>query len=173
MHRPCKLNLMDELLLVLMKLRLNLLNEDLAYKFGVCPSTISRSIHKWLNIMYIKLGMCIRWPDRETVRKTLPTAFQKHYPQTRCIIDCSEVFIERPTSFKARAQAYSNYKKTNKVKFLIGITPTGVICFLSKCWGGRVSDQELTMSSGFLSLLEPEDMVLADRGFLIEEDLFI
>ena len=59
------------------------------------------------------------------------------------------------------------------MKFLIGITPTGVICFLSKCWGGRVSDQEQTRNSSFLKLIEPGDVILADQGFLIEEDVAI
>jgi len=172
-NRPTKLSLMDEFLLVMMKLRLNLLTEDLAHRFSVSISTVSRIFHKWLDVMYTRLAKCIRWPDRETVRKTLPVAFQKHFPQARCIIDCSEIFIERPTSFKARAQTYSNYKKHNTVKFLIGITPTGVICFLSLCWGGRVSDQELTRCSGFLNSIEPGDVILADRGFLIEDDVAI
>lgn len=168
---PGKLSLMDEFLMVLMKLRLGLLNEDLGYRFGVSNSTVSRIFHKWLESMYCRLKPCIRWPDKETVRKTLPIAFQKHYLKVRCIIDCTEVFIERPTSLRARAQTYSNYKKHNTIKFLIGITPSGVICFLSKCWGGRVSDKELTQESGFLSKLEPTDEIMADRGFLIEEEL--
>ena len=166
-----KLTLMDEFLMVLMKLRLGLLNEDLGYRFGVSNSTVSRTFHKWLESMYIRLKPCIRWPDKETVRKTLPIAFKKHYSKVRCIIDCTEVFIERPTSLQARAQTYSNYKKHNTIKFLIGITPSGVICFLSKCWGGRVSDKELTRESGFLNKLEHTDEIMADRGFLIEEEL--
>ena len=166
-----KLSLMDEFLMVLMKLRLGLLNEDLGYRFGVSNSTVSRIFHKWLECMYCRLKTCIRWPDKETVRKTLPIAFQKHHSRVRCIIDCTEVFIERPTSLQARAQTYSNYKKHNTIKFLIGITPSGVICFLSKCWGGRVSDKELTQESGFLSKLEPTDEIMADRGFPIEEEL--
>ena len=55
----------------------------------------------------------------------------------------------------ARAQTYSNYKHHNTVKFLIGITPQGVISFVLKGWGGRVSDKHLTATEncGLLSHL--------------------
>ena len=98
---PGKLTLMDEFLMVLMKLRLNLLNEDLGYRFGVASSTVSRNFHKWLEVMYMRLKPMIRWPDKETVHKTLPNCFKKHYFRVRCIVDCTEVFIERPTCLRA------------------------------------------------------------------------
>ena len=43
--------------------------------------------------------------------------------------------------------------------------------FLSQCWGGRVSDKTLTQESGFLQLLEYGDVVLADRGFTVNDDI--
>ena len=42
---------------------------------------------------------------------------------------------------------------------------------MSKCWGGRVSDRHLTVHSGFLDKLSHGDLVLADRGFDIADDL--
>ena len=55
---------------------------------------------------------------------------------------------------------WSNYKHHNTVKFLIGVTPQGVISFISKAWGGRVSDKYLTENSGLLRKLFPGDIVL-------------
>ena len=46
------------------------------------------------------------------------------------IIDCFEVFIERPSSLLARAATWSSYKHHNTVKFLIGITPQGLVYIL-------------------------------------------
>ena len=49
-------------------------------------------------------------------------------------IDCSEVFIEQPKSLTNQAATWSDYKHHNTVKFLVGITPTGFISFLSDCY---------------------------------------
>ena len=45
------------------------------------------------------------------------------------------------------------------------------ISFTSKCWGGCVSDKHLTMNSGSLKLLHHGDMVIADRGFDVGNEL--
>ena len=161
----------DSLLLTLMRLRLNLRIEDLSYRFGVPVSTVADVFHKLISIMHVHLKFLIEWPTRETCCTNMPQIFRDLYPRARCIIDCSEIFVERPYSYQARAQTYSNYKKHNTVKFLVGITPSGAISFLSKCWGGRATDKCITMNSGFLRLLEPGDIILADRGFDIGDDI--
>jgi len=48
-----------------------------------------------------------------------------------------------------------------------------MISFLSKAWGDRASDQHITRESGFLDLLERTDLLMADRGFTIKEDLMV
>jgi hypothetical protein len=55
--------------------------------------------------------------------------------------------------------------------FFAGCAPSGFVTFLSKAYGGRVTDCHMTTDSGILSLLEPGDTVLADKGFpYIAED---
>ena len=59
----------------------------------------------------------------------------------------------------------------NYVKYLIGIIPQGTVSFISEGWGGRVSDKHLTENSGLLDHLTPGDVILADRGFDIQESV--
>ena len=60
--------------------------------------------------------------------------------------------------------------KHNTVK-VIAVSPTGCISFISKVWGGRVSDKEITQKSGFLDDIEFGDVIMANRGFKVEDDL--
>ena len=161
----------DEFFAVLARLRLNLMLKDLAMRFDVSLGTMSNIFQMWLDVMFIRLKFLIVWPSQEILENNMPLAFQQLYPNCRVIIDCSEIFIEMPSSFEARSKTFSNYKKHNTVKFLIGITPCGTVSFLSKCWGGRVSDKAITQDSHFLRMLEPGDIVLADRGFTVSEDI--
>ena len=103
----------------------------------------------------------------------MPKCFQYSFgKKTTVIIDCFEVFIEKPSNLLARAQAYSNYKSHNTIKVLIGISSQGTITFVSQAWGDRTSDKFLTENCGLLNKLKPGDLVMADRESTIHESVW-
>jgi len=132
-----KLTWHQEFMATVMKLRLNCQIQDLAFRFNVSCSTVSRIFLKWITAMDHCLRHLIWWPDRESLQKTMHECFRASFgTKVAIIIDCFEIFIERPSNLLARASTWSSYKHHNTVKILIGIAPQGVITFVSKGWGG-------------------------------------
>ena len=159
-------------IVVLLKLRLNLGLQDIAFRLNVSVATVSRLLHETLDIMVAKLEWLIKWPTREELWKTTPNCFRTCYgTKVIAIVDCYEIKIETPSHLVAKSATWSQYKHSNTAKVFIAMCPQGVTTFLSCAWGGRVSDKHLRVNSGFLAKLLPGDVVLADRGFDIEEDV--
>ena len=104
--------------------------------------------------------------------RLLPLLFRKFFgTKVAVIIDCFEAFINKSSNYMARACTWSQYKHHNTIKFLIGISPQGVVSFISKAWGGRVSDKYLTEHPNFLKNILLGGVVLADRGFDIADSI--
>lgn len=165
--RLCKFR---KLILVLMKLRLGTPIQDLAFRFDISYSVASKTFKSILHVLYVRLKPLIYWPERKELQQSMPLSFRQHFGlKIAVVIDCFEIFIERPSNLMARAQTWSNYKSHYTVKYLIAIVPLGVISFISQGWGGRTSDKLITEQCVLLEKLNPGDVVLADRGFNIAD----
>lgn len=155
----------DRLNLFLMKLNLGISFTALAALFSVHKSTAARTFRYLLDILSVRLERWVFVPARDIIKESLPPAFKTNYPGCTFIIDCTEIRTETPSDPEQQHYLYSSYKGGYTIKLLIGIIPNGMISFISRIYGGRRSDSHITVNSGFLSLVEPGDVVLSDKGF--------
>ena len=84
------------------------------------------------------------------------------------VVDCTEIYIETPSSLAAQSITWSSYKHHNTVKYLICIRNDGGVCLISRGFGGRSSDQ-LIFKKSLDSVLKMGDVLLADRGFNVND----
>ena len=169
--RPANLSQANEFFLMLVRLRLNLKEHDLAKRFDISQSSVSRIFTTWINYCYLRLGMLPCWPDRITIKNTMPAIFKEKYPNTTVIVDATEIKVNTPSSLLLQSQTFSSYKSSNTFKALLGVSPAGYVMFVSSLYTGSISDTQLVEKSGFLTLLQQGDEVMADRGFTIRDVL--
>lgn len=154
----------EEYCLTLVRIRRGYDVELLSHLFGISKSHVCRILPSWINFLAKCLKPLIKWPSEDVVRANLPHSFRS-FPRTRCIIDCTEIYVEKAFRPAAQRATWSSYKHANTFKLLVGIMPSGAITFLSKLYSGSISDQAIVKQSKFVDNIEEGDDVMADRGF--------
>lgn len=169
---PGKLSKFEIFFITLNRLRLSTSFTFFKYKFNVSHQTISKYFHKCLFVLHSALKSLVYWPEREILKSAMPKIFKQNFGDAvTIVVDCFEIAIQTSTQKKAVCQTWSNYKHGQTGKFLIGISPSGFIMFISSGFVGRASDKKVTTDSGFLSYLKEGDVVMADRGFLVRDEI--
>ncbi|XP_066596535.1 uncharacterized protein [Prorops nasuta] len=139
-----KISKENRLLIFLIKIKTGLTFSAISVLFNIHKTTVSRIFFTALKHLNTTTKNLIFWPRKSVVMRSVPECFKHKDDRILC---------------------FSHYKKGFTFKGLIGITPSGFICFKSNAAGGRKSDSQLTVESGFIDLLEEDDTVLADKGF--------
>ena len=145
----------------------------LSWRFDIPKSTVSKYLVTWTNLLYFSLGKIVIWPSKVQVLDTMNETFNTTYPSTLCIIDCTEIFCQRPSSLSFQSAMYSNYKHHVTYKGLLGIAPFGAITFIRELYERSISDKEIVKRSSILNknLWDDNDSIMADRGFTIQNVL--
>ena len=143
-----KLTNEDELLLVLTRWRVGMLQQDLVARFELSQSHVSRIITTWVNAMFHRFKELEIWPTCEQTLPNLPEKVWEFCPTLRCIIDATEIYIEHPKNPEVQQLTFSMYKNHNTLKSLVGISGDGTRNVLSSLEGGSISDRDLAVKSG-------------------------
>ena len=95
----------------------------------------------------------------------MPQIFRNPSLSTRCIIDTTEIFIDKAKNHTSSLTLiFSNYENHNTFKALVEISPSRAI-FASNLHRGNMSDSSFRLTG----LLEEWDSVMVDRGFTISD----
>ena len=158
-------------ILTFMKLKHAMSFSLLAVLFGLSVTSVSSIFAETVSLLSVILSATICWPDKEEVLNNMPKCFSK-FQKTRIIVDCTEVPVENAKCLCCRLKCYSHYKGHQTCKFLVGVSPAGLITAVSVPWGGRASDKVIFEHMPTVKELEPfADAVMADKGFHIEKVL--
>ena len=156
-----KIPLIEEFFAVLVRLKVGLMLSDISSRIGISEGHFSKIFDTWIKFLSCELEALTRFPSLPEIKRHMPEQFKK-YPNTRCIIDCSEVFCQKPSDLKSQRELWSNYKHHNTYKALVAISPDGSIALISKLYGGSSSDKFITKDCGILDYLQPGDSVMAE-----------
>jgi len=146
-----KLQPIDELFLTLVRLRRGYSLETLAHFFALASSTVSLIFSTWIQFLYCHFNSLRKamFPERQHFKCKLPRVFRT-FKNIRCIIDCTDFFVQMPRDFCRQGNLYSSYKNHHTYKSLIGIAPNGAIIYVSDLFEGSISDRAIVEECEFL-----------------------
>ena len=109
------------------------------------------------------------WPEMEVVTFYASSNFRQKFPNTRAIFDGTECPLQKSKAPSAQQVTYSTYKNRNTTKVLIGITPSGMVSYVSPTYAGCTSDRQIVERSALTSMCDPGDSIMADKWFDIQD----
>ncbi|XP_055012317.1 uncharacterized protein LOC129409755 isoform X2 [Boleophthalmus pectinirostris] len=149
----------DHLLIVLMKLKMGLCDDDLGYRFRMSGEIITAICQTWIPTLAVLLSPLIEWQSDDVIHKSKPDIFKTKFRKCCCFLDCVEFAVATPKG------------ATKHVKYFVSTTPAGAISFLAPGFNRSVSEQQALKMSGFFELFKTPSQILASRTFAIKEEL--
>lgn len=169
---PSSMSRTDQLLLTIMKLKMDPPLLDLAERFNTSQSTVNNifitHVYALHEIVYVGMVQN-KIPSLLKCKASMPASFGD-FSSCRLVIDATEVSQDVPgKDMNLQAQTYSSYKNRHTVKSVTGVAPNGAVVFISSLYPGSTSDVAIVDHCKLLDQMKAGDMILADKGFTIHK----
>lgn len=110
--KKLSISLKHRIILTFMILKMNITYASAATLLQIKTCSVKRYFEMTLSQLKLVLGVVIRWPCQEEILNNMPRCFEK-YKNTRVVLDCTEVPIQRTKCLQSRLSTYSTYKSTH------------------------------------------------------------
>ncbi|XP_067878115.1 uncharacterized protein [Heterodontus francisci] len=141
----------DQLLLVMCRLRLGLLLQDLAYRFKVSETTVSRVWLNWTEVIQARMMQVPVMCSPKYIETFQPKRTFEHWGGTLTLLDCTDLFFESQAKERTRTDTAQPYRNHYVRRGYALVAPSGYMTFASGlAFGlkarvgesGRLEDQE-------------------------------
>ena len=147
-----------------------MLHEDLAKQLSILKTLASKMFPAWVKATAAVLKYLIFVPKMWKILLPLDLTNLVNFHDYISLLMPLRFFLKTPKNHAAQRITWSNYKHHDTGKFLITISPNGLMVFASVAYGDSILDKQLTVDSGYLDLVEPYTVIMVDKGFNIKEE---
>ena len=161
----------DQFFMTMMKIRQVKEDMELSLLFKISETLVSKICSTWINFMFYQFKEIPLWACKKAVQQHMPSGFKQTFPNTRVVLDATEIPIMKPSNVNAQSETYSTYKNRNTLKTMIGVTPMGAVSHVSASYGGSSSDRQVIERSELVEQgkFEKGDAIMADRGIMVQD----
>ena len=160
---------LNQFFLTLVILRQHKTYYEVSMLFNIPEKQVGNIFITWLRFMHLQWSEIPQWPSKDLVNFYLPSDFRCKFPDTRGVVDATEVPILKPGNPLAQQCTFSTYKHKNTVKSVVTMTPGGLISNVTSTYGGSTSDRQVIERSNFFKMCDPGDSIMVDKGFDIQD----
>ncbi|XP_054851044.1 uncharacterized protein LOC129340341 [Eublepharis macularius] len=136
----------NQVFLVLVRLRLGLLLQDLAFRFHISESTASRYWLSWTEVMEQKLKQIPVSCSQRYVDTFKPQRLIRHHDMPLVALDCAELFFEAQGRTRSKEEVHWGPRGRYSIPGYALAAPSGYLTF------GSGADKELASLPTFLQV---------------------
>ena len=152
-----------------MKLKQNHPFTLLGMMFSISRQTCARYFRKMIKILRVVLKNFIFLESRESIDANIPRHFIR-YRMVKYILDCTEIPVCSVKCICCRTQMFLYYKSRLTLKLLLGVSPSGLITYVSPLYGSKASDKFIFNAGNLLDTCSQNDAIMVDKGVHIKEE---